>query len=128
MNFKLLILGVEERSGNFLTNDAHDCEYGNHNAPVSDDEEIVKDNEQVCGHVHHMVKRLNDLTIEKFHVSCEDCQDLSNRCHIKEGVNWCMQDLSQSILMDSPSNHLLHSLEDEIANISKDQTKHSNKC
>lgn len=66
----------------------HDSEYGDIDEAVSKCEEEIKDDKYVSKHVHDVLQRFNDSTIEHVHVSSENVQDLANRSHVKEYVNW----------------------------------------
>lgn len=82
-----LIVCVQVWFRDSISQQEHHTKHRDKNAPVSDCEEEVEDNEYVSGHVHHMAKRVNDLTIKDIHVACEDVEDLANRCHIKEDIH-----------------------------------------
>ena len=61
---------------------------------MADSEKIVNDNHCVRGTVHDVPEGINDSTVEDVHFAREDVEDLSDRSHIKEDVDWRVENLS----------------------------------
>ena len=121
-------ISMKVRCGNFLAQNYHQEDRRDDNPPASKGEQVVEDDQHVCCHIHHVIERLDNLTIENIHVSGENVEDLSNRGDIEEDVDWSEEDLSESLLVDISSNTLFHLREEDVAKISTCQAKDSNEC
>ena len=89
-----LLVGDHVGNADLLGSEVHDIEGADHNTPVADSEKIVYDNQCVRGTVHDVPEGINDSTVEDVHFAREDVEDLSDGSHIKEDVDWRVQDLS----------------------------------
>lgn len=110
-----LVVSMKVRCRNFLAQNNHEEDRRDDNPPASEGEQVVENDQHVRCHVHHVLKRLNNLTIKHVHVSSENVEDLSNRGDIEEDVDWSEEDLSESLLVDISSNTLLHLSEEYVA-------------
>jgi len=112
-----LVVGVQVWCCDVLCKISHDKEDKHEDANVSPDDQEAENDENVSAHIHHMLKRLNDLTIEDVHIICKDVQYLSNRGHIEEDIDWGFQDFSQRVLVDVSPDLALHSVHEIAAKI-----------
>ena len=123
-----LIVSVGVGHGDSAAKEEHHHEHWQEDLPLADSKHHGQDDDHVGAHLKHLIRAVEDLTVEDIQVIHEDLDDLAERRDIEEDIDGGEQDSSERHSVHISADGPLGLLEEDFARLVQHKRYNANCC